>query len=63
MNVYIVECYDSVCDGTYIMRVCERRDVAEYFVKRFRHIDNSNLPSHMQDHYYSYGIKEHILIK
>lgn len=62
MKVYILECYDCLCESSSVLRVCKRKEVAEYFIKRFRHMDNSRLPRESQDFYYTYDIIECNLI-
>lgn len=61
--MYLIEEYDKLSESTHILRVCERKEVAEHFIKRFKHLDNSRLTLELQDFYYSYGIIELVLIK
>lgn len=62
MKVYIIELYDTMCESSSVLRVCKRKEVAEYFIKIFRHTDNSRLPRDSQDFYYIYDIIECNLI-
>ena len=63
MKVYLIEEYDKLAESSNILRVCKRKEVAEYFIKRFKNADNSRLPLELQDFYYSYGIMERTLIE
>lgn len=63
MRVYIIELYDSMCESSSVLRVCKRKEIAEYFIKRCRHLDNSRLPLDLQDFNYRYDIIECTLIE